>query len=76
MLTLEKRNEPITISEGEFERLQKSWYAIGDLGVLLEETRTDTVSNPQYIIRAIASELGTIVTELEEKFEQAEDGAE
>ena len=58
----------------QFQQLQRAWYAIGDLGTLLEETRTDTVSNPQYIIRALAGELGEVVTELEEKFEQAEGG--
>ncbi len=68
------RDGTIPISLGQFRELRRAWYAIGDLGTLLKETRTDTVSNPQYIIRAIASELGTIVTELEGKFEKAKGG--
>jgi len=69
------RHGTIPISRGQFQQLQRAWYAISDLGTLLKETRTDTVSNPQYIIRALVGELGKVVTELEEKFEQAEGGA-
>jgi len=73
--TPEEWEKGVPISREEFQRLQEAWFAIGDLGTLLKETRTDTVSNPQYIIRALADELGEAVTKLEAKFEKAEGGA-
>jgi len=69
------RHGTIPISLVQFQQLRRAWYAIGDLGTLMKETRNDAVNNPQYISRALASKLGEIVTELEEKFEKAEGGA-
>ncbi len=74
-LTQKERGKTIPISRGKFQQLQEAWYAIDNVATLLNEAHCETVSNPYYILRILASELGEVVTELEEKFEQAEGGA-
>ncbi len=74
-LTPEEWEEGIPISRGEFQQLQEAWFAIGDLASLLKEVSCETATNPDSILRILTSELGEVITELEEKFEQAEGGA-
>ena len=53
----------------QLKRLQEVWYAIGDLASLLQETHSDHVTNPCYVLRILTDELGEVVTEMERKFE-------
>jgi len=63
------RHGTIPTSLGQYQQLQKAWYAIGDMADLLEVSRREKVGNPCYILRALADQLGEVVTELESRLE-------
>ena len=73
--TPEEWEKDIPISRGEFQRLQETWFAIGDLAELLKETSCEAATNPCSVLRILNGELGEVVTKLEAKFEKAEGGA-
>ena len=67
--TIPKQSDRHSNPPPQLKRLQEIWYAIGDLASLLQETHSDHVTNPCYVLRILTDELGEVVTEMEKKFE-------
>jgi len=73
--TITKQSDRHSKPPPQLKRLQEIWYAIGDLASLLQETHSDGVTNPCYILRILTDELGEVVTEMERKFDKQVGGA-